>query len=106
MRIIALSMLTAILLIPTTALIAQTPENPTQPEPSPVEETSLSPGAELQDTEQGSDAEAADATYNDEATMEDDEELPRTASPLALLALVGAAGAGSALSLRSLRRRS
>ena len=33
------------------------------------------------------------------------EELPRTASPLALLALLGLGSAGSALGLRSLRRK-
>lgn len=35
----------------------------------------------------------------------DEERMPKTASPLALLALLGGAGVGSAFGLRRLRRR-
>lgn len=38
-------------------------------------------------------------------TDRNDEELPQTASPLALLALIGTGGAGGAFFLRKLRRR-
>lgn len=40
-----------------------------------------------------------------EAAYDSDEELPKTASPLALIALLGAGSAGSALGLRFMRRR-
>ena len=49
------------------------------------------------------DPQAASAERN--RAVEQGEELPRTASPLALLALIGLGGAGAATGLRRIRRR-
>lgn len=124
-----LSILTALLLVLSAPLLAQSEEPPLEPQAQETEET-----AEPVVTEEAQATAESDAMYSDqeEATGEfeaeatataevqtddefdadiaadseyDEEGLPRTASPLALLALLGVTAAGSALGLRSARRR-
>ena len=53
------------------------------------------------DVDADADTDTMDADTRDDTT---DDELPRTAGPLGLLALLGLAGAGSAFGLRRLRK--
>ena len=97
----------------------QTPsDQPSQVEPLQQQEP-LEP-AENQEPVAGSDEQAGEPagtetgaknqpssveSSGDEAGTADEERMPKTASPLALLALLGGAGVGSAFGLRRLRRR-
>lgn len=117
-----LSLITALGLLLVVPALAQLPEEEQQPaETQPVEQTAP---AETQPVEETAPAESesyqasaeAPAQETSEATAEEtepaesesaslDEGMPQTASPLALIALLGAAGIGSASGLRYLRRK-
>lgn len=94
----ALTILTVLALL-CAPLAAQDAEDPMQeaPQYEPATETEVSAEATLQ-----GDVEGDVSALDEEAS---DEELPRTASPLALLALLGGAGVASGLGLRLRRRR-
>lgn len=79
----------------------QEPVEPVEPEQSeePAETT-----GDQQEAEQSSERASEQAAEGDIESDEDMERLPKTASPLALLALIGAGGLGSAAFLRSRRR--
>jgi hypothetical protein len=101
-------------------LAAQVPESG-QPEPQSVEESAeqLEQAAEREAAELAQEAEETGREIEQEvdealetqepstttAAPDSGDELPRTASPLAALALLGLAGAGSALGLRVARRK-
>lgn len=128
----ALTILSALLLFLSLPALAQMSDEPMQDQSNPAVQTEqqtdtqqadsqdgeqagveTSASAELQaDDDQGvsADAEAsAEVNASDDTSAEDtgsesEENLPQTASPLALLALLGSAGAGSAFGLRRLRK--
>ncbi|MBI2214740.1 MAG: hypothetical protein HYU52_13930 [Acidobacteria bacterium] len=87
-----LSLLAVLVLGITTPLIAQS-EDPTQQTPAMEEPT------------QAADEQATgdEPLVDDPATLDDERELPRTASPFPLLALLGASSGAAAFALR--RRR-
>lgn len=126
MRIKALSMLTSLALASALPLSAQDPSapQPTTAEQPQVElpatppdegETLAEPATTPQQYEQApaieeqTEAEMQGAGTPDAVTNEpdlgSDEDLPKTASPLGLLALLALGGAGSAYSLRRTRKR-
>jgi len=78
---------------------------------SPTEQTPSDQPSQVEPLQQQEPLEPAEnqepvAGQSQDATDEADEErMPKTASPLALLALLGGAGVGSAFGLRRLRRR-
>ena len=105
-----LTILTALLLLVSTPIFAQTADDPMDADETTQEETVAgSADAQLQaDSDEGVEANAeASVSVDDDADLENDfendGELPQTASPLALLALLGTAGAGTAFGLRRLR---
>ncbi len=79
------------------------PLQPAQPAESPE---MLEPGDPAETQPVAEPVAETAGTTSEEATAEasSQEPLPKTASPLALLALLGATGVGSALGLRRLRR--
>jgi len=110
-----LSFFALFLLLMSAPLLAQT-ENPEDSQSTEVTATAEATlGAEVNTEDPEANAEASAEVNVDEeteavdagATSESasDQELPQTASPLALFALLGLAGAGSALGVRSLRRK-
>lgn len=118
-----LTILTALMLLIAAPMIAQTPEDPMEQDElvetnaqfqadddEGVEaraEVSIDDEPELNDNEleQETDVDVeANAELETNDDFENDDELPQTASPLALLALLGSAGAGTALGLRRLRK--
>ena len=72
---------------------------------SPMEASAQAPAAEEQAPATEPATQEATATAEVSAEAPAGEQLPRTASPLALLALFGLGSAGSALGLRIARRR-
>lgn len=115
MRYKTFTVLTALLLFLATPLLAQMADDPMQNEEVEAQQVETQEGvetsasAELQATDDPSveaDAQlSAEVSASDETSgSETEESLPQTASPLALLALLGTAGAGSALGLRRLRK--
>lgn len=126
MKTTLLSILAAFLLVFSAPLLAQSEEpyqEPQDPQETSTPEAEASAEASVTVTEEveaethaaeteefhGADVSAeasVDAEFDSETDIAaDDEALPRTASPLALLALMGLTAAGSALGLRSARRR-
>jgi len=110
-----LTILTALLLLISTPIFAQTADDPMDPDATTQQEETVETEANAQlqaDADEGVEASAeASVNVEDEADLEaetdddfDDDELPQTASPLALLALLGSAGAGTAFGLRRLRK--
>lgn len=118
-----LTILTALMLLISAPIIAQTPEDPMEQDElvetdaqfqadddEGVEaraEVSVDDQPEMNDNEleQETDVDVeADAELETNDDFENDDELPQTATPLALLALLGSAGAGTALGLRRLRK--
>jgi hypothetical protein len=102
-------------------LAAQVPEE-NEPIPEQIEEQAVEAQQEIeQEIDEAAQAideaaqevdefgqeldQAVDESLESEETTTSDDELPRTASPLAALALLGLAGAGSALGLRVARRK-
>lgn len=126
MKLKSLSILTAFALILALPMMvqAQDPNDPKEPESEleqdveqtadEVEEDVEQTAAEVEeDVEAAGDeveqeAEEAEddlSAEDDEFAADDDRELPQTASPLALIALLGGTAAGSAFGVRALRRR-
>lgn len=120
MKTMILPILAAFLLVLSAPLLAQEeplPESqPQEPAAAPVDEGAtdpvgvtdegqpeVEPGAESDEMYAGD--EAAEEDLAEDTATEQEEALPQTASPLALLALLGLTAAGSALGLRSARRR-
>lgn len=103
MRAKLITILTALALVLSAPLMAQTYQ---EEEPLNEQERLETETAVEGDVDVDADADLDGDLDDDEFGDEDfDDELPRTASPLALLALLGVGGAGSALGLRLARRK-
>lgn len=119
MRIKALSMITSMVLASALPLSAQDPSapQPTQPDQPAIEQpatppeesaTLAEPTAAQQQYEQApaieEQTESAMQADGAEDPVTGDQDLPKTASPLGLLALLALGGAGSAYGLRRARK--
>jgi hypothetical protein len=82
-------------------------QDSTQPEPLAEESAAVQAPAEppAEMPMDSAEVESQGTDTSAEVSAESGEELPRTASPLALIALLGAGSVGSAFSLRFARRR-
>ena len=105
-KLFSLSLLAASVLLMSTPLLAQELEPALQQEETqsaPAEETA----AEVQVTQEGETSlePSGEPAESAPTSIEESRELPQTASPLALMALLGAAGVGSASIVRVIRRR-
>jgi hypothetical protein len=117
MKIKSLSILTIGALLLCAPLLAQTEEPDPYGDPPPYEEEaqeSQDVGTDVQDEESMATEDESLANEDESLAGEDeglfdndetDEELPRTAGPLPLLALLGLGALSSALGLRTFRRR-
>jgi hypothetical protein len=98
-----LAALTFLLALP---LAAQTPQQPVDDPDVQVNVQAQDDEAELSINEDDGDIDVdADLDADNDNEYDDDRELPRTAGPFALLALLGLGGAGSALGVRFARRK-
>ncbi|MEZ5333111.1 MAG: hypothetical protein R2991_13925 [Thermoanaerobaculia bacterium] len=87
-------------------LAAQTSEDPMRDDPSLQEQQQTAPDAPAVSDQTDLQSEAAADVRNDQSVEDPaDEELPKTASPLALLALLGSAGVATGTGLKLRRRR-
>jgi len=97
-----LTIMAAFILALSVPLLAQSTDQPT-------DQPTQQPAVEQNEPNVDSSAQAEvsidnDATMSEEQATSDEEELPKTASPLALLLVVGAGAGASALGIRKTRR--
>jgi hypothetical protein len=110
MKTTILTFLAAFLLVVSGPILAQSEEPAVEPEAQETPETTTEEASEpaAVTEEEQAEAQSDEATEEypaDETDADLDETLPDTAGPLALFALLGLTAAGSALGLRSVRRR-
>jgi hypothetical protein len=114
------TVVTALGLLLAVPVLAQVPEEQYPPETQPIEESQPLEESEVEATAEEIEAEAEELGTEIEAEAEEveaevesevdseyslEEGMPKTASPLALTALLGLAGIGSATGIRYLRRK-